>query len=115
MDKLFTVGGVSNTKAGYKVRFANDLVNRIKILSKCDTDIQLLELPKPMTKAEIVTFLKSHEMYANPAYREVIDHADSKYNAVATVRATGARIKAAPSMEKIKARAIKTTKETVAE
>jgi uncharacterized protein YjgD (DUF1641 family) len=105
MDKLFTVAGVSKNKGAYKVRFANDLVSRIKILSKSDQDIQLLELPNGMTKGEVVAFLKASDLYANPAYREAIDNADSKYNAVATVKATGAKVKAKPSMEAIKARA----------
>jgi len=113
MDKLFTVAGVSKNKGAYKVRFANDLVSRIKILSKSDQDIQLMELPNGMTKSEVVAFLKASELYANAAYKEAIDTADAKYNAVATVRATGARVKSAPSMDAIKARAVKT--ETVAE
>ena len=113
MDKLFTVAGVSKNKGAYKVRFANDLVSRIKILSKSDQDIQLMELPNGMTKSEVVAFLKASELYANAAYKEAIDTADAKYNAVATVRATGARVKSAPSMDAIEARAVKT--ETVAE
>ena len=115
MDKLFTVAGVSKNKGAYKVRFANDLVSRIKILSKSDQDIQLMELPKAMTKSEVVTFLKSSELYANSAYKEAIDNSDSKYNAVATVKAPGAKVKSIPSLENIKARATKSTKETVAE
>ena len=113
MDKLFTVAGVSKNKGAYKVRFANDLVSRIKILSKSDQDIQLMELPNGMTKAEVVAFLKASELYANASYKEAIDNADAKYNAVATVKASGARVKSAPSLERIKARATKT--ETVAE
>ena len=31
MDKLFTVAGVSKNKGAYKVRFANDIVSRIKL------------------------------------------------------------------------------------
>ena len=115
MDKLFTVAGVSKNKGAYKVRFANDLVSRIKILSKSDEDIQLMELPSGMTKSEVVAFLKAGELYANVAYREAIDNADAKYNAVATVKASGAKVKSAPSMEAIKARATKAVAETVAE
>jgi hypothetical protein len=113
MDKLFTVAGVSKNKGAYKVRFANDLVSRIKILGKSDEDIQLMELPSGMTKGQVVAFLKANELYANPAYKEAIDMADAKYNTVTTIRATGARVKSAPSMDAIKARAVKT--ETVAE
>jgi len=115
MDKLFTVAGVSKNKGAYKVRFANDLVSRIKILSKSDSDIQLIELSKGMTKAEIATFLKGHELYANALYKEAIDNADAKYNTVATVKTTGGKVKSTPSLEQIKARATKSTKETVAE
>jgi hypothetical protein len=78
-NKTFAVGGVSKSKSGYKVRFANDMT-RVKILAKTDTDIQMLDLPNAMTKPELVTFLKTSELYANPTYREAIDSADEKYN-----------------------------------
>jgi hypothetical protein len=103
-DKLFTVSGVSKNKGAYKVRFANDIVSRIKILSKSDQDIQLIELPQGMDKPAVVTYLKTHELYANPAYKEAIDLADAKYNPVVTVKATKTK-KAAPSMDNLKARA----------
>jgi len=103
MDKLFKVTGVSDSKTGFKVRFANDLVSRIKILSKGGIDTQLMELPTAMTKAAAVTFLKSTDLYANDKYKECIDVADAKYNAVATVKVTKTAEK--PSMEKLKAKA----------
>ena len=106
MEKQFKVGGVSKTKGQYKVRFANDLT-RVKILAKTDSDINLIELPSAMTKAELVTHLKSTELYANAEYRAAIDAADAKYNG--TVSTKGAKVK--PSLEAIKARA----QETVAE
>ena len=108
MTKLFKVGGVSKSKSGYKVRFATD-TTRVKILAKTDSDIQLFELPTAMDKPALVAFLKTHDLYANPAYREAIDTADAKYNGV--VKVTKA---SKPSMEAIKARA-KSTKEVVAE
>jgi len=106
MDKLFSVAGVSKLSGAYKVRFANDLVGRIKALSKSHEDVQLFELPKEMTKAEAVSFLKAHELYTNPTYREAIDTADEKYNGSATVKvAAPKKAKAKPSIEAIKARA----------
>jgi hypothetical protein len=110
MTKLFKVGGVSKSKGGYKVRFATD-TTRVKILAKTDSDIQLFELPTAMDKPALVAFLKTHDLYANPAYREAIDMADAKYNGV--VKVTKAKA-AKPSMEAIKARAV-STKEAVAE
>jgi hypothetical protein len=103
-NKTFAVGGVSKSKSGYKVRFANDMT-RVKILAKTDTDIQMLDLPNAMTKPELVTFLKTSELYLNPTYREAIDSADEKYNSA--VKVSGAKVKAAPSMDAIKARATK--------
>jgi len=103
MNKLFKVGGVSKTKGQYKVRFAGDLT-RVKILAKTDSDINLLELPTAMTKADLVTFLKSSELYANAEYRAAIDAADAKYNGSVSTKAT--KVKAAPSLDAIKARAL---------
>ena len=52
-DKKFAVAGVSTQAGKTKVRFANDTM-RIKILAKNGhTDIELIELPHEMTKAEI--------------------------------------------------------------
>lgn len=100
MDKLFAVGGVSKTKGQYKVRFANDMT-RVKILAKTDSDINLLELPTPMSKPQLVTHLKTTELYANADYRAAIDAADAKYNGTVSAKAT----KVKPSLEAIKARA----------
>ena len=102
MSKLFKVGGVSKSKSGYKVRFATDMT-RVKILAKTDSDIQLLELPTEMDKPALVAHLKTTALYSNPAYKEAIDTADAKYNAVATVKVTKAASK--PSMDKLKAKA----------
>ena len=50
---LFTVAGLSTDKGVTKVRFANDFVSRTKVLSKgTATMVELVELPRPMSKAE---------------------------------------------------------------
>ena len=52
-DKKFAVAGVSTLDGKTKVRFANDTM-RIKILGKNGhTDVELVDLPREMTKAEI--------------------------------------------------------------
>lgn len=104
-NKTFGVGGVSKSKSGYKVRFANDMT-RVKILAKTDSDIQMVELPNAMTKPELVAFLKTTNLYSNTEYRAAIDAADEKYNA--EVKVSGAKVKAQPSMDDIKSRATKT-------
>lgn len=101
-DKTFMVGGVSKTKGQYKVRFANDMT-RVKILAKTDTDINLVDLPRAMTKPELVAHLRTTDLYKNPEFAAAIDAADAKYNAASTVKVKGT----APSMDAIKARAAK--------
>ena len=49
----FTVAGVSTQHGITKVRFANDIVSRTKILAKGGHNpLELIELPRAMTKAE---------------------------------------------------------------
>lgn len=58
-DKLFTVAGTATQNGVTKARFANDLVARIKILNKAGcTDINLIELPSPMTKLQALQYLQ---------------------------------------------------------
>ena len=103
-NKTFNVGGVSKSKSGYKVRFANDMT-RVKILAKTDSDIQMVELPNAMTKPELVAFLKTTNLYSNTEYRAAIDASDEKYNA--EVKVSGAKVKAQPNLADIKSRATK--------
>jgi hypothetical protein len=59
-EKLFTVAGTATQNGVTKARFANDLVARIKILNKAGcTDINLVELPTPMTKLQALQHLQS--------------------------------------------------------
>jgi hypothetical protein len=57
-EKLFTVAGTATHNGVTKARFANDLVARIKILNKAGaTNINLVELPRAMTKLEALKYL----------------------------------------------------------
>ena len=60
-EKLFTVAGTATNPDGTtKARFANDLVARIKILSKANcSNINLVELPRPMTKLQALQHLQT--------------------------------------------------------
>ena len=59
-DKLFTVAGTATQNGVTKARFANDMVARVKILTKAGcTNINLVELPRPMTKLEALQHLQS--------------------------------------------------------
>ena len=69
-DKLFTVAGTATNPDGTtKVRFANDLVARVKILTKAGcTNIELVELPQPMTKLAALEFLQEQRKSGNEGY-----------------------------------------------
>ena len=69
-DKLFTVAGTATNPNGTaKARFANDLVARIKILNKAGcTDINLMELPKAMTKLEALQYLIEQGVTGDAGY-----------------------------------------------
>ena len=68
-EKLFTVAGTATNADGtVKARFANDLVARIKILNKAGcTDINLVELPSPMTKLQALQYLTDTQGYTGDA------------------------------------------------
>jgi len=69
MEKLFTVAGTATQHGVTKARFANDLVARIKILNKngC-TDINLVELPQPMTKLQALQYLQEQGAAGDAGY-----------------------------------------------
>ena len=93
-DKSFKIAGVSKLAGSYKVRFANDMT-RVKVLAKTGhTEIELVDLPKAMSKPELVTFLKTSELYQRAEFKQAIDAADEKYNGSATVKVAGVTVKA---------------------
>jgi hypothetical protein len=54
----FTVAGVSTQHGITKVRFANDLTSRVKLLSKGGhSPLELIELPNAMSKADACQYL----------------------------------------------------------
>ena len=60
-DKTFTVAGTATNKDGtVKVRFANDLVARSKILNKSGcNNINLVELPQARTTLQALQYLQA--------------------------------------------------------
>lgn len=94
-DKMFSIAGVSKLNNSFKVRFANDMT-RVKVLAKTGhTDIELRELPRAMNKPELVTFLKTTDLYTRAEFRDAIDTADEKYNGSASVKVAGVTVKTA--------------------
>jgi hypothetical protein len=69
-EKMFTVAGTATNPDGTtKARFANDLVSRIKILNKAGcSNINLVELPRPMTKLEALQHLQEQGVTGDAGY-----------------------------------------------
>lgn len=60
-QKTFAVAGISTLDGKTKVRFANDAA-RVKLLIKNGhTDIELVDLPCEMTKAEIAQYMHEQD------------------------------------------------------
>lgn len=77
----YTFAGTSRLNGTIKVRFANDAA-RVKVLAKNGhTDIDLIELKHPMTKEEIVAYLREIDFArGNIEIQAAIDAADEKRN-----------------------------------
>ena len=72
-QKTFEVAGTSTLNGVTKVRFANDYVNRFKILAKNDhTNIELIELGDKFSKAEICQILMQHEKFQSEEQQSAI-------------------------------------------
>lgn len=108
-EKLFTVAGTATQNGVTKARFANDLVARIKILNKAGcTDINLVELPKPMTKLEALQYLQTLGTYQGDAAEAIGSKLSEKVKvakraevrvAVSPAKAKAAEVAAEPSAE----------------
>ena len=92
----FTVAGVSTHYGVTKVRFANDIVTRTKILSKGTHTslVELIELPKAMTKAEACQHLLDAGGVFVPYTELIIETMAKKEGAPTKVKAT--KVKATP-------------------
>lgn len=65
MEKTFTVAGVSTLNGAVKFRFANDIKARVAVLTRNGhTDINLVELPTAMTKADAIAHLETVDITA---------------------------------------------------
>lgn len=88
--KLYTVAGTSIKGGKTKIRFSRDLAVRTKtLIATGDTDINLIELPKEMTKLDAVRYLKAHvdfdQDHEQAAFAEFIAKNDPVVQAAETV------------------------------
>lgn len=119
-EKKFTVAGTSVMENGQvKVRFANDLASRIKILDRGkNTEIALIELPNAMSKQDAVAWLKANPFPGLDTDAVAVKH--DEYTAEAETAArraavkTGADKPAKPAKPAKTAKTAKTAKSTAA-
>jgi hypothetical protein len=95
----FTVAGVSTQHGITKVRFANDIVSRTKILAKGGhSPLELIELPKAMTKAEACQHLLDTGGVFAQWSSLIVETMDKKESNAVTPKAVKApKAKAAPA------------------
>ena len=106
---LFTFAGTSVLKGDVKVRFANSDARAKQLAKLGDTNINLVELPSEMGKADAVAYLLSL-----PAFADVQDALKAevapKAKPARTVKMRVSKVKpskTAPSMDSIRAKAAK--------
>ena len=71
--KTYSVAGTSTLNGVTKIRFANDFVNRLKILYKNGHEnVELIELGGEFTKAEVCQILMSHNKFQSEEQQSAI-------------------------------------------
>ena len=98
-SKTFSVAGVSTFNDGTKIRFANDAA-RVKILIKNGhTDIELIDLPNEMTKAEIAQHLINIEFgKGRPAVEAAVTDLAKKNKVKPVKQMTREEVMATPAL-----------------
>ena len=120
--ETFKVAGITTHNGNTKVRFTDDMVRRIKQFTKGGASrIDLVELPSEMTKIEALNHMATLEMFASPGDQATI--ADTLVDKTKEANKGTVKVKMAqavtsraaksakPSIDAIKARAKKATKE----
>lgn len=113
----FTVAGVSTQNGITKVRFANDIVSRTKLLSKGGhSPLELVELPKAMTKAEACQYLLDLGGKFKP-YTQLITETMDKKSGVAVAKSAkaGKQVKPVKAAQPAKATKVIKSKPAVEE
>ena len=72
-NKTFSVAGTSTNNGITKIRFANDFVNRLKILYKNGHEnVELIELGGEFTKAQVCQILMAHDKFQSEDQQSAI-------------------------------------------
>ena len=72
-NKTYSVAGTSTHNGITKIRFANDFVNRLKILYKNGHEnVELIELGGEFTKAQVCQILMAHDKFQSEDQQSAI-------------------------------------------
>ena len=104
MSKTFSHAGVSKLNGEFKVRFANDAMRTKVLIKSGHTDIDLMELPNPMSKEDAIAYLLSID-FATDKFG-VTNHAvhEAILAEVDKRAEKPAKVKAEPTMKAIEAK-----------
>jgi hypothetical protein len=115
--QTFKVAGMTTNNGNTKVRFTDDMVRRIKQFTKGGhTRVDFVDLPSEMTKVEALNYLATHADFQSPADQATI--ADTLADKMKEASKGNVKVKVSktkPSIDAIKARAKKVTKEVSVE
>ena len=115
--QTFKVAGMTTNNGNTKVRFTDDMVRRIKQFTKGGhTRVDFVDLPSEMTKIEALNYLATHADFQSPADQATI--ADTLADKTKEASKGNVKVKVSktkPSIDAIKARAKKATKEVSVE
>jgi hypothetical protein len=88
------VAGVATKQGKMKVRFARDIMRVKGLVKDGQENVQLVELPQPMSKGNAVKHLLTlSEFTSNSTVLEALENADIKYNGAKTVKVSGVNVK----------------------
>lgn len=101
--QTFTVVGITDHNGSVKVRFTDDMVRRVKQFAKGGASrIDFIELPEPMTKIEALKYMLTCKEFASEDDQATIE--DILEDKIKESRKGEVKVKAAPSLDAIKAR-----------
>jgi hypothetical protein len=104
-NKTFNVAGLSTLNGVVKVRFANDLAGRIKVLSKNEhADIRLIDLGSELTKFDCAKAILAHKDFKDADAQTVI----SAYIAKNTITDGTPKVKKTATPKAVKAKSVAT-------
>ena len=108
-NQTFKVAGITVNNGNAKVRYANDMVRRIKQFTKGGHErVDFIELPSEMTKIEALNYLAAHADFQSPSDQATIaDTLEDKSKEASKGEVKVKSSKTKPSIDAIKARAKK--------